>query len=170
MKGVWGGWSGTALVGVFLCLCGCPGIEPAAESADDVATFELHNFDGSDGACPDDDNDGVCNDDDVCADANDEDDDDEDGVPDACDVCPIGDDTLDDDEDGVPEACDCDELGTICHANAYCFISDDASCRCLDGYSGDGVTSCENINECLTDPCAENATCTDNDGAFTCAW
>ena len=153
---------------LFLCLCGCPRIEPEPENSD-LATYELTDLDEIDEACSDDDNDGVCNDVDACADANDEDDEDEDGVPDACDVCPIGDDSVDHDEDGIPEACDCDELGYICHANAYCFIGDDgASCLCLDGYSGDGMTICENINECLAEPCADNASCSDNDGAFTC--
>lgn len=151
----------------------------------DVADVEV--------GCVDDDGDGVCNDDDVCpdgddsldddedgvpdacdacADANDKDDEDEDGVPDACDVCPIGDDNIDTDEDGTPDACDCDEEGDVCHVNAYCVTMDEGvECHCLDGFQGDGVTTCENIDECAADPgpCAANADCTDNYGGFTCS-
>lgn len=102
---------------------------------------------------------------------NDNDDADEDGVPDACDICPIGDDGIDGDADGTPDACDCDGVGATCHSNGYCVPTDDGfECECLEGYQGDGVTTCENTDECAADPspCVADATCTDNDGGFTC--
>lgn len=121
--------------------------------------------------CADDDLDGVCNVDDVCPEGDDTQDDDEDGNPDACDTCPDADDTIDTDEDGIPNACDCDELGEECHANAVCVSTDDrAICQCLEGFAGDGVEACTNIDECESSPgpCAANANCLDTNGGFTC--
>ena len=163
---------------------------------DDVATDPVADTQPldltSDTECLDDDGDGVCNIDDICSegddtldededgvpdacdaceDANDNDDADEDGVPDACDICPVGDDTTDTDGDGTPDACDCDEAGDLCHANAYCVpIDDGVECHCLDGFEGDGVATCDNIDECSADAtlCVSTATCVDNYGGFTC--
>lgn len=44
------------------------------------------------------------------------------------------------------------------------------TCGCDPGYSGDGIASCTNIDECTinTDNCDPNATCTDTPGSFTC--
>ncbi|CAI8054869.1 Fibrillin-1, partial [Geodia barretti] len=39
-------------------------------------------------------------------------------------------------------------------------------CTCFSGYTGDGYT-CLDIDECLADPCDENATCSNNNGSFT---
>ena len=169
----------------------------AADSATDADTIQVDvpvdAGEEVDIGCPDDDSDGVCNADDVCDDgddlqdadedgvpdacdaceeANDGDDADEDGVPDACDICPAGDDAIDTDEDGTPDACDCDVAGDDCHANAFCVpIDDGIECQCLTGYQGDGVTACDNTNECSADtsPCVAGATCEDNDGSFTCS-
>ena len=41
-------------------------------------------------------------------------------------------------------------------------------CYCNDGFAGDAVIECENINECLDDPCAPAASCDDNIGSFDC--
>jgi cysteine-rich repeat protein len=50
-------------------------------------------------------------------------------------------------------------------------LIDGYTCTCLDGYEGDGVTSCVNIDECASDElndCSPNATCTDTPGSYTC--
>ena len=41
-------------------------------------------------------------------------------------------------------------------------------CTCNDGYTGDGITSCSDINECDSGPCHANATCANIDASFTC--
>lgn len=44
------------------------------------------------------------------------------------------------------------------------------TCGCDAGYSGDGISSCTNIDECATnvDDCGSVATCVDTPGSFTC--
>ena len=48
---------------------------------------------------------------------------------------------------------------------------DSFQCSCLPGYSGNGVDTCENVNECALglDTCDDTSTdCVDTDGSFTC--
>lgn len=139
----------------------------------DVALETSQDGDQGDVVCNeegvDHDHDGVPDECDLCREADDLTDDDGDGVPNACDVCPVGDDGLDGDGDGKPDSCDCGEAAVVCHQNAYCTILEAGiQCHCLIGYTGDGVTLCNNIDECLDEPCAINADCEDNDGGFTC--
>ena len=44
----------------------------------------------------------------------------------------------------------------------------DAECVCNAGFEGDGVDSCEDINECDVDPtiCGENIACCNLYGSF----
>ncbi|XP_076814750.1 IgGFc-binding protein-like [Clavelina lepadiformis] len=46
-----------------------------------------------------------------------------------------------------------------------CLGQNEYRCACLDGYSGQ---PCRDINECRTNPCDENASCTNTDGSFVC--
>uniref|UniRef100_A0A8C2P6E5 Adhesion G protein-coupled receptor L4 n=1 Tax=Capra hircus TaxID=9925 RepID=A0A8C2P6E5_CAPHI len=60
---------------------------------------------------------------------------------------------------------------TPCHPNAKCEIRNGAEgCYCNTGYSGNGVTICEDDNECgnLTQSCGENANCTNTQGSYYC--
>ena len=41
-------------------------------------------------------------------------------------------------------------------------------CTCNDGYTGDAMAGCTDINECDSDPCHANATCANIDASFTC--
>jgi hypothetical protein len=89
---------------------------------------------------------------------------------------------------------DIDEcLNNPCHSNASCTDSEGSfDCQCNNGYAGDGVSNCASrtkfhtwgfvfvfrinvyvnifidINECITNPCHHNASCTDNEGSFVC--
>ncbi|XP_019632704.1 PREDICTED: uncharacterized protein LOC109476260 [Branchiostoma belcheri] len=58
-----------------------------------------------------------------------------------------------------------------CAPNARCINSPYGSytCRCPSGYTGDGRTSCEDEDECLSAPCSEFANCTNTAGSYTCA-
>ena len=56
----------------------------------------------------------------------------------------------------------CDTYG-ICENSLGTF-----SCKCTDGYDGDGYT-CNDINECdKSDTCDARATCVNHDGTFSC--
>ncbi|XP_019632656.1 PREDICTED: uncharacterized protein LOC109476214 [Branchiostoma belcheri] len=57
-----------------------------------------------------------------------------------------------------------------CVPNARCINSPYGSytCRCPSGYIGDGKTSCEDEDECLSAPCSEFANCTNTAGSYTC--
>ncbi|XP_078665878.1 uncharacterized protein LOC144908217 [Branchiostoma floridae x Branchiostoma belcheri] len=57
-----------------------------------------------------------------------------------------------------------------CVPNARCINSPYGSytCRCPSGYTGDGRTSCEDEDECLSAPCSEFANCTNTAGSYTC--
>lgn len=60
---------------------------------------------------------------------------------------------------------------TPCHPNAKCEIRNGREgCYCNTGYSGNGVTICEDDNECgnLTQSCGENANCTNTQGSYYC--
>ncbi|XP_003478853.1 adhesion G protein-coupled receptor L4 [Cavia porcellus] len=60
---------------------------------------------------------------------------------------------------------------TRCLPNAKCEIHNGAeACYCNAGFSGNGVTICEDDNECgnLTQSCGENANCTNTVGSYFC--
>ncbi|XP_062049394.1 adhesion G protein-coupled receptor L4 [Lepus europaeus] len=60
---------------------------------------------------------------------------------------------------------------TPCLPNAKCEIRNGAeACYCNMGFSGNGVTICEDDNECgnLTQSCGENANCTNTEGSYYC--
>ncbi|XP_004413543.1 PREDICTED: EGF, latrophilin and seven transmembrane domain-containing protein 1 isoform X2 [Odobenus rosmarus divergens] len=60
---------------------------------------------------------------------------------------------------------------TPCLPNAKCEIRNGVeACYCNMGFSGNGVTICEDDNECgnLTQPCGENANCTNTEGSYYC--
>ncbi|XP_072173785.1 uncharacterized protein [Diadema setosum] len=66
---------------------------------------------------------------------------------------------------------ECADGQNNCSQNAVCKNEDGSfSCRCEEGYSGDGVT-CDDINECTSGAsnCHSKATCTNIPGSFTCA-
>uniref|UniRef100_A0A8W4F8N6 Adhesion G protein-coupled receptor L4 n=1 Tax=Sus scrofa TaxID=9823 RepID=A0A8W4F8N6_PIG len=58
-----------------------------------------------------------------------------------------------------------------CVPNARCEIRNGAEgCYCNIGFSGNGVSICEDDNECgnLTQSCGENANCTNTEGSYYC--
>ncbi|XP_023365550.1 adhesion G protein-coupled receptor L4 [Otolemur garnettii] len=58
-----------------------------------------------------------------------------------------------------------------CLPNAKCEIRNGKEgCYCNMGFSGNGVTVCEDDNECgnLTQSCGENANCTNTEGSYYC--
>uniref|UniRef100_A0ABI7XEF2 Adhesion G protein-coupled receptor L4 n=1 Tax=Felis catus TaxID=9685 RepID=A0ABI7XEF2_FELCA len=60
---------------------------------------------------------------------------------------------------------------TPCLPNAKCEIRNGIeACYCNMGFSGNGVTICEDDNECgnLTQSCGENANCTNTEGSYYC--
>uniref|UniRef100_A0A8I3MMC2 Adhesion G protein-coupled receptor L4 n=1 Tax=Canis lupus familiaris TaxID=9615 RepID=A0A8I3MMC2_CANLF len=60
---------------------------------------------------------------------------------------------------------------TPCLPNAKCEVRNGVeACYCNMGFSGNGVTICEDDNECgnLTQPCGENANCTNTEGSYYC--
>ena len=60
------------------------------------------------------------------------------------------------------------ELVGICGDNAECFDTPGSyNCTCKAGYFASGDI-CEDIDECLNDPCDQNATCINYDGGFSC--
>ncbi|XP_021573529.1 adhesion G protein-coupled receptor L4 isoform X2 [Carlito syrichta] len=66
-----------------------------------------------------------------------------------------------------PQSC----TKTPCLPNAKCEIRDGKEgCYCNLGFSGNGVTFCEDDNECgnLTQSCGENANCTNTEGSYYC--
>ena len=68
------------------------------------------------------------------------------------------------------ECVDIDEcLNSPCDTNGICENSlGTFTCKCADGYDGDGYT-CNDINECdKSDTCDVRATCVNHDGTFSC--
>jgi hypothetical protein len=61
---------------------------------------------------------------------------------------------------------------TSCAINATCSeASGSPVCACAAGYSGDGTTSCADVDECAdgTDDCSDDATCANDEGSFGCS-
>ncbi|XP_069497736.1 adhesion G protein-coupled receptor L4 [Ambystoma mexicanum] len=60
-----------------------------------------------------------------------------------------------------------DPICATCHVQAQCR---DDSCHCLLGYTGNGISSCEDDDECVnaTQICGENANCTNTIGSYYC--
>lgn len=61
-------------------------------------------------------------------------------------------------------------VSSACHANAACAnTAGSHTCTCLDGWVGDGSTSCIDVDECSQlSPCNNDAVCTNTPGSFTC--
>ena len=60
-------------------------------------------------------------------------------------------------------------MKTKCSPNARCINNQGSySCKCLDGYHGDGET-CYDEDECSRNPCNPNAVCRNTDGSYTCS-
>ncbi|KAM6217076.1 adhesion G protein-coupled receptor L4 [Rhynchocyon petersi] len=60
---------------------------------------------------------------------------------------------------------------TACLPNAKCEIQNGVeACYCNMGFSGNGITICKDDNECenSTQPCGENANCTNTEGSYYC--
>lgn len=58
-----------------------------------------------------------------------------------------------------------------CGANANCMIVNNiAQCLCKDGFTGaaNQIGGCVDINECIGEPCAEGALCTNLPGSYSC--
>jgi hypothetical protein len=116
----------------------------------------------------DSDHDGLCDRIDRCEGFNDLDDRDDDGIPDACDACPVADDNEDEDGNGIADSCDCSGEAIGCGSDTACFVSRNGPiCICASGFGRRGA-ACEDIDECLGEPCSENANCTNVEGSYTC--
>jgi len=66
---------------------------------------------------------------------------------------------------------ECMDQTDDCHDMALCFNTADAwTCKCEDGYSGDGKTTCEDTDECAkgTHECDANADCANTIGSYEC--
>jgi len=65
--------------------------------------------------------------------------------------------------------------GGECSENAECvdLTEERRGCRCNEGFVGDGVTTCEDLDECLGEgggnDCSENAVCANSAGSFDCS-
>ncbi|XP_056671425.1 adhesion G protein-coupled receptor L4 [Monodelphis domestica] len=60
---------------------------------------------------------------------------------------------------------------TQCHPHAKCEIRNGIEgCYCVSGFTGNGITICKDDNECenSTQPCGENANCTNTEGGYFC--
>jgi len=65
---------------------------------------------------------------------------------------------------------ECAEGAHTCHKNAQCIQkSPGFSCKCLEGFEGDGQT-CTDLNECTlgTSNCNKNAKCKNTQGSYSC--
>ena len=53
--------------------------------------------------------------------------------------------------------------------NGACTNTDSSyECACNFGYSGDGKV-CEDVHECLDNPCDVNGACANSDGSYSCS-
>ncbi|XP_063057791.1 adhesion G protein-coupled receptor L4 [Engraulis encrasicolus] len=54
-----------------------------------------------------------------------------------------------------------------CHQLAKC---EDKSCKCMEGYTGNGITNCQDDDECATVEriCEDHATCKNTPGSYQC--
>ncbi|XP_070537259.1 fibrillin-2-like [Ptychodera flava] len=78
---------------------------------------------------------------------------------------------LDADEKGCRDINECTENIDDCHQKATCInIGGGFNCTCNDGYIGvdSNRTLCEDVNECLQEPCGENTDCTNIVGSYKC--
>lgn len=59
---------------------------------------------------------------------------------------------------------------TPCLPNAKCEVLDEvAACFCSTGYTGNGITICEDVDECNeTSVCGDHAACENTNGGFSC--
>ncbi|EDL82474.1 EGF, latrophilin and seven transmembrane domain containing 1, isoform CRA_c [Rattus norvegicus] len=59
---------------------------------------------------------------------------------------------------------------TPCLPNAKCEVLDEvAACFCSTGYTGNGITICEDVDECNeTSVCGDHAVCENTNGGFSC--
>uniref|UniRef100_A0A8R1U0Q1 Uncharacterized protein n=1 Tax=Onchocerca volvulus TaxID=6282 RepID=A0A8R1U0Q1_ONCVO len=73
----------------------------------------------------------------------------------------------------LKEATECIDINecaeeSLCHENAFCKnIMGSYSCHCQPGYEGDGF-SCNDIDECLSNPCHPQAICFNYPGFYSC--
>lgn len=61
---------------------------------------------------------------------------------------------------------------STCHAKATCSnVTGTPACRCMDGFEGDGVSSCQDVDECAAGAvaCPKNSACINTDGGHYCA-
>lgn len=55
-----------------------------------------------------------------------------------------------------------------CGINSKCSPSDPPTCTCLPGFQDKGPAGCVDIDECLENPCGQNAICINEIGTFKC--
>jgi hypothetical protein len=55
-----------------------------------------------------------------------------------------------------------------CGLNAVCIVSKLPQCHCLQGFAGDPLTGCEDIDECSQKPCKIGAICINKPGSYIC--
>ncbi|XP_072041134.1 uncharacterized protein [Amphiura filiformis] len=57
-----------------------------------------------------------------------------------------------------------------CNPNAACTNTPGSfECTCNEGLSGDGVNTCQDYDECSSDPCHAYATCVNTEGTYVCS-
>ena len=60
----------------------------------------------------------------------------------------------------------CDRFS--CGLNAECTPSNPPQCLCHSGYTGSPLTGCEDMDECLNNPCKQGAICVNRPGSYQC--
>uniref|UniRef100_A0A672SJB5 Adhesion G protein-coupled receptor L4 n=1 Tax=Sinocyclocheilus grahami TaxID=75366 RepID=A0A672SJB5_SINGR len=72
----------------------------------------------------------------------------------------------------VLDPCRCVDICQSCHQNASCSLNNDSknACYCKQGFTGDGINTCQDDNECenVTGICGLNANCTNTIGDYYC--